>query len=123
MARGGRMSEQGKPATPAPLPAEPEEPGEPHVSRSPEYKAHFGRVQAAVWRRDIDERTSYNISLTRSYKDKYDQWQRTNNLDEEDLLPAAKALDDAYTWVQRQRHQARDASINELHVPPRATNS
>jgi hypothetical protein len=117
------MSEQGKPATPAPQPAEPEERGEPQVARSPEYKAHFGRVQAAVWRRDIDGRTSYNISLTRSYKDKYDQWQRTTNLDEEDLLPAAKALDDAYTWIQRQRHQPREGALQDLSVPSRVANS
>lgn len=117
------MSEQGKPATPDSRPGEPEERQDPHVSRSPEYKAHYGRVQAAVWKRDIEGRTSYSVTVTRSYKDKSDQWQRTNSLDEEDLLPAAKALDDAYTWVQRQRHQVRDASINELHVPPRASNS
>ena len=89
----------------------------------PEYKAHYGRVQAAVWRRDIEGRTSYSVTLTRSYKDKHDQWQRTSNLDEDDLLPATKALDDAYTWIQRQRHPARDSSLQELNVPPRAANS
>ena len=117
------MNEQGKPASPAPPAAEHEEQQEPHVSHAPEYKAHYGRVQAAVWRRDIEGRTSYSVTLTRSYKDKYDQWQRTSNLDEDDLLPATKALDDAYTWIQRQRHPARDSSLQELNVPPRAANS
>jgi hypothetical protein len=117
------MSEQGKPATPVPPPAQPEERGEPQLARQPEYKAHYGRVQAAVWRRESDGRTSYSVSLTRSYKDKSDQWQRTTNLDEEGLLPAAKALDDAYTWIQRQRHQVRDGAFHELNVPPRAANS
>jgi hypothetical protein len=115
------MSEQGK--TPPPQPTEPEERQEPQVSRSPEYKAHYGRVQAAVWRRDFEGRTGYSVTVTRSYKDKYDQWQRTSSLDEEDLLPAGKALDDAYTWIQRQRHQARDTSMSDLSVPPRAANS
>src|SRR3712207_7705892 len=63
---------------------------------------------------------SYSESLTRSYKDKSDQWQRTSSLDEEDLLPAAKALDDAYTWIQRQRHPLREGTLHDLHTPLRA---
>lgn len=118
------MSEQGKPGSPAPQPAEVEERGDPQVSRSPDYKAHYGRVQAAVWRRDFEGRTGYSVSLARSYKDKSDQWQRTTSLDEEDLLPAAKALDDAYTWIQRQRQQSRDgSSLHELNLPQRAANA
>jgi hypothetical protein len=56
--------------------------------------------------------------------DKHDQWQRTNNLYEDDLLPATKALDDAYTWIQKQLHQspAHDASMSELRIPPRTAN-
>jgi hypothetical protein len=121
MARETRISNQGQ--KPRSQQAEPEEQQEPQVSRSPEYKAQYGRVQAAVWKREIDGRTGYSVTVSRSYKDKYDQWQRTNSLDEEDLLPAAKALDDAYTWIQRQRHPARDASLSDLNVPPRAANS
>jgi hypothetical protein len=115
-------NEQGKPGS-TPPPVESEERHDAQLSRAPEYKAHFGRVQAAVWRREFEGRTSYSVTLTRSYKDKQDQWQRTNNLDEDDLLPATKALDEAYTWIQRQRHQSRDASMQELQVPPRAANS
>jgi hypothetical protein len=118
------MSEEKNPPPPAPQPAGPEERGEPQVARSPDYKAHYGRVQAAVWRRDFGEgRTGYSVTLTRSYKDKSEQWQRTTSLDEEDLLPAAKALDDAYTWVQRQRHQPREGALQELSVPRPAANS
>ena len=117
------MDDQGKKPAAQPHPVEPEERQETHVSRSPEYRAHYGRVVAAVWRREFEGRTGYSVTLTRSYKDKQDQWQRTSNLDEEDLLPAAKALDDAYTWIQRQRHHSREGTLNELHTPPRAANS
>ena len=117
------MSEGRKPTAPVAQPAPPEERQEPQASRPPEYKAHYGRVQAAVWRREIEGRTGYGVSLTRSYKDRNDQWQRTTHLDEEDLLPAAKALDDAYAWIQRQRHQVREGTLHELNVPPRAANS
>jgi hypothetical protein len=117
------MSEERKPTPPAAQPIEPEERQEPGVSRSPDYKAHYGRVQAAVWRREIEGRASYGVSLSRSYKDKYDQWQRTTSLDEEDLLPATKALDDAYAWIQKQRHQVREGTLQDLQPPPRAANS
>jgi len=117
MARDTRTSEQQTNPEPAPQP-EPEEQGGPQAARTPDYKAHYGRVQASVWRRDVDGRASYGVSLTRSYKDRNEQWQRTSQLDEEDLLPAAKALDDAYTWIQRQRHQQRGSSLQELSVPP-----
>src|SRR3954452_15567273 len=119
-ARGIRMNEQGNEGTPAPQPAEPEQ----HATRSPApaFKTQFGRVQAAVWVRGIDGRTFYSATVSRSYKDKYDQRQRTTNLDEEDLLPAAKALDEAHTWIQRQRHQAREGAFHELQGPPRAAN-
>jgi hypothetical protein len=115
------MSEEKRPE--AREPATPEERQETAVSRAPDYKAHYGRVQAAVWTREIEGRTIYSVSLTRSYRDKQEQWQRTTNLDEEDLLPAAKALDDAYTWIQRQRQLSREEALQDLHVPPRAANS
>ena len=96
---------------------------DPNVSRTPDYKVQYGRVQAAVWKREIDERTSFSVSLTRSYRDKQDQWQRTTSLDEDDLLPAAKALDDAYAWIQEQRQHSREEAFHELQGPSRAANS
>ena len=97
--------------------SQPERAEEPSVSRTPDYKVHYGRVRVAVWRREMDGRTGFSVSLTRSYRDKQEQWQRTTSLDEEDLLPAAKALDDSYTWIQRQRRQSREEPLHELHVP------
>jgi hypothetical protein len=71
----------------------------------------------------MEGRTTYSVSLTRSYRDKQEQWQRTTSLDEEDLLPAAKALDDAYAWIQRERQHSREEALQELHVPPRVASS
>ena len=82
---------------------------------APEHKVHYGRVDVAVWKREAEERTFFSIS--RSYKDKDDQWQRTSNLDEEDLLPAAQALQEAYAWVQGEKQKARDEAFKELRSP------
>src|SRR4051812_44077664 len=118
-ARGSRPNEEKKQAPPAPEPIPAEAQHDDRQTRAPEYKTQYGRVQAAVWSREIEGRQIYSVTLTRSYKDRYDQWQRTTSLDEEDLLPASKALDDAYTWIQRQRHQARSPSLQDLNTPPR----
>ena len=45
---------------------------------APEHKVHYGRVDVAVWKREAEERTFYSFSISRSYKDKDDQWQRTS---------------------------------------------
>jgi hypothetical protein len=115
------MSEEGKPEVK-------EQPVEvrhdPSVSRAPEYKARFGRVEAAVWSRGLDEgRMAYSVTLQRSYQDRDGKWQRTTSLDEGDMLPAAKALEDAYTWIQEQRQHSREEAFHELQVPPRVANS
>src|SRR3954453_12296173 len=123
-ARGQRPNEDRRPAPPAPEPIPVEAQNDDRQTRAPEYKTQYGRVQAAVWSREIEGRRIYSVTLTRSYKDRYDRWQRTTSLDEEDLLPASKALDDAYTWIQRQRHQAREGgTLQEVQAPPRAANS
>ncbi len=77
---------------------------EPIQHRAPAFKTRYGRVEAAVWDRDLEEgRKVYSVTLQRSYQDKEGQWQRTSSLDENDLLPAAKALDECYVFIQKDR--------------------
>jgi hypothetical protein len=90
---------------------------EPTSGPAPEHKIHYGRVDLAIWKRQGEGGSWYSTSITRSYKDKDDQWQRTPNLDEEDLLPAARALEEAFTWMQTQRQKARDEALRELRPP------
>lgn len=89
---------------------------------TPEHKVHYGRVDVAAWRRQAEDgRAWYSFTVSRSYKDRDDKWQRTASLDEEDLLPAAKALDEAYEWAQRQRQAARDGGLGDLRGPKSAS--
>ena len=95
------------------LPAVEEQP-ESGPQRGPSYKARFGRVEAAVWSRELEEgRIAYSVTLQRSYRDGDGKWQRTSSLDEGDLLPAAKALDDAYSWIQKTRQQHRQQETSQ----------
>ncbi|MFO0888223.1 MAG: hypothetical protein U0790_03645 [Isosphaeraceae bacterium] len=93
----------------ATLPTAPaEERHEPSTHRAPCYRARFGRVEAAVWTRELEEgRTAFSVTLQRSYQDREGKWQRTASLDEGDMLPAAKALEDCYTWIQKDRQHSR----------------
>ena len=95
----------------ATLPPAEEQP-DPSTHRAPSYKARFGRVEAAVWSRDLDDgRTAYSVTLQRSYQDRDGKWQRTVSLDEGDMLPGAKALEDAYAWIQKERQHSRAESL------------
>jgi hypothetical protein len=99
--------------------AKTEEPAEAaQAGQAPEHKVHYGRVDVTVWQRQTDDgRAWYSFTVSRPYKDRDDRWQRTSSLDEDDLLPAAKALERAYDWVQQQRQAARDGSFKDLRSP------
>jgi hypothetical protein len=85
-----------------------EERQEPGTHKGPAYKVRFGRVEAAVWCRELEEgRVAYSVTLQRSYQDKDGKWQRTASLDESDMLPAAEALREVYSWVQKNRQHSR----------------
>ena len=102
------------------LPAVEERP-ESGPQRGPTYKVRFGRVEAAVWSRELEEvRIAHSVTLQRSYQDRDGKWARTSALDEGDLLPAAKALDDVYFWIQKTRQNQRyqEASQRDESSPP-----
>ena len=68
---------------------------------SPAHKLRIGALQATIWRNPGDKGNWYSVKLTRGYK--VDEgWRETDNLGHDDLLPAAKLLDQAHTWVQQQ---------------------
>jgi hypothetical protein len=98
---------------------------DPNVSRAPDFRTQFGRTVAAVWKREgEDGRMNFSVSLTRSYKDsKTDQWVRTTMLDPDDLLTGALALQEAFRWVEHERHGSRESSLKDLSTPARAANS
>ena len=66
----------------------------------PVIKLRDGRLKLAVWANETEEgKTFYSTKLTRSYKDKADEWQDGDSLNSDDLLPAAQLLQRAYTAI------------------------
>ena len=73
----------------------------------PEKKFRIGGVTATIWKninmvgdkgKEI-ERESHSVTLERSYKDKKDEWQKTNSYNQNDIPKAITVLRKAYEYV------------------------
>ena len=63
----------------------------------PAAKFRIGYVSVTVWKND----GYYNVDLSRSYKDKNDEWQETSQLGHGDLLNAAQLLRRAEDFIAK----------------------
>jgi hypothetical protein len=84
---------------------------------TPAHKLRISNLSASIWRNSGTNGAWYSVQLKRSYKTDDDQWRDTDALGQDDLLPAAKLLDLAHTWIMHQleadrrgRKQAEAAS-------------
>ena len=79
----------------------------------PAHKIRNGVLQVTIWRNHGEKGNWYSVNLSRSYK--VDEgWRETDALGQDDLLPAAKLLDQAYDWIgdqQRADAKARRESM------------
>ena len=81
---------------PAPDPPEDDRPNMPaHVVR-------FGLVRACIWRNDTDQGVRHNVTVSRIYLGNDQRWHSTQSFGLRDLLPLAKALDWAHTWIAQE---------------------
>ena len=69
----------------------------------PAHKLRDGVLQVTIWRNTGDKGNWYSIIPTRSYKHGDDSWKQTESLGFDDLLPMAKLLDQAHTWISNQQ--------------------
>ena len=70
----------------------------------PVHVVRFGSIKAAVWLNQTSAGPMYNVTVSRSYKDG-DQWKESSSFGMDDLLPLAKALDNAHSWIHEARQQ------------------
>ena len=75
---------------------------------SPAHKIRIGSLQATIWRNLAERGDWYSVKLTRGYKAD-EGWRETDNLGYDDLLPAAKLLDLAHTWIMHQQQADQKA--------------
>lgn len=64
-------------------------------------------VQVAVFEHENEGRTNFSVKLTRSFRrDEDSDWETTEYLGPQDLLPAARLLGEAYDAIQTRHEEA-----------------
>jgi len=75
----------------------------------PAHKIRLGVLQVTIWRNSGEKGSWYSVIPSRGYKQGDDGWKETDSLNSDDLLPMAKLLDLAHTWVMHQQQADQKA--------------
>ena len=91
------------------------------MSNTPAHKLRRGVLQVTIWRnKGDDDRTWYSAVPSRSYKKGDDAWAESDSLNQDDLLPMAKLLDEADTWIANQQKADAKARRDKAGQPTAA---
>jgi hypothetical protein len=74
------------------------------MPQQPAHRIRRGVLQVTIWRNSSEKGTWYSVIPSRGYKQGDDAWRETDSLNADDLLPMAKLLDLADTWIMHQQH-------------------
>lgn len=58
-----------------------------------------GVIKAAIWKNEYGGKVFYSVSISRSYKDKNDQWKSTSSINEKDISDAIKVFNACAVWI------------------------
>src|SRR3954469_18654914 len=91
------------------------------AKQRPVFAKAFFPVQIAVFEHSNDGRRNYSVKLTRSFRrDEESEWETTEYLGPQDLLPAARLLGEAYDAIQsllesayRQRQNQSEGDVHD----------
>ena len=87
---------------------------------NPAHKIRRGVLQVTIWRNTSDKGTCYSVIPSRGYKQGDDTWKETDSLNQDDLLPMAKLLDLADTWIMHQQQADAKARRDKAGEPTAA---
>ncbi len=59
----------------------------------------FGRIKAAVWENEADQKKFYNVTFARTYVDDAKKYHDTDSFGRDDLPLVAKLADQAHTFI------------------------
>src|SRR5215211_6986697 len=59
----------------------------------------LGRIKAAVWENNSDQRAFFNVTFARTYMDNDKKFRDTDSFGRDDLLLLAKLADQAHTFI------------------------
>lgn len=74
------------------------------MSTAPAHKLRDGVLQVVIWRNtSTNDKTFYSVTPQRSYRSGDDTWRETESLGQDDILPMAELLREAYAWIRMQK--------------------
>ncbi len=70
------------------------------TTRNPPVKTfRLGRIKAAVWAQEVDDRKFYNVTFSRTYVDEQKQFHDSDSFGRDDLPLVGKLADQAHTFI------------------------
>jgi len=76
------------------------------ANAKPAHKIRRAGIEVAIWSNAGDKGPWYSVTVNRRYK-QGEEWKDGGSFGADDLLPLAKMLDEADTWIADQQRQAR----------------
>ena len=67
------------------------------TKRKPKREVRIGRIKAALWENQHDGESYTNITVSRIYKDKQNDWQSSDSFGRDDLLVLSQVALAAYS--------------------------
>lgn len=80
--------------------------------KRPWKELRLGALKVVVWENETRNGPMFSSTLVRIYKDENDQWQETHAVGVDDLLAAAKLLDQAHTAITREMQDRAEQKRN-----------
>ncbi|MDO8539502.1 MAG: hypothetical protein Q7S40_03615 [Opitutaceae bacterium] len=59
----------------------------------------LGRIKAAIWENNADQRTFYNVTFARTYMDEEKKFHDSDSFGRDDLLLLGKLADQAHSFI------------------------
>lgn len=59
----------------------------------------LGRIKAAVWENEADNKKFFNVTFARTYRDEAQNWHDTDSFGRDDLLVVAKLANQAHSFI------------------------
>jgi hypothetical protein len=90
----------------------------PNERKKPVHEIRIGRIKAAIWQHEVENRKFFSTTIIRLYKDgKY--WKDSTSFDRDDLPLVAKVADRVHSWIFE---QMQDCSVSHTPEPSNSSN-
>ena len=80
------------------------------AKNAPVKTLRLGRIKAAIWENESDNRKFYNVTFSRSYQDEQKQWHDADSYGRDDLPLVAKLADQAHSFIFDRLAEQKDES-------------